>query len=217
MRARATTVVLPIALAAVLVVAVAWFGPRADSSPAAAPASHNLTRLVADAAIIVVAKVVGVTDGVTPQGEPYTEVTLTVARCLKGGLRDGSRHSFRQAGLVAARRMPDGSVLRELRPPGYPSWQEGEEVIAFLQAPTRRTGLLSTVGLEQGKFTRLGGRAANVAGNRGLFAGVAIRPDLLTAEERALLASTGPIDAATFTNLVARAVRDRWIESGAMR
>lgn len=197
--------------------AFAFFGPLADSSPAAGEAAYNLTRLVAEAELIVAGKVVRVTDGVSLQGLPYTEVTLAVMQCPKGGLNSGARHTFRQFGLVAPRRMPDGTLLRQLRPDGHPAWQEGEEVIAFLQAPARKTGLLTTVGLAQGKFTSTGGLASNEVGNRRLFEGVTIRADLLRPEDKSMLAAKGPVPTSTFVALLGRAVRERWIESGRMR
>jgi hypothetical protein len=46
---------------------------------------------------------------------------------------------------------------------------------------------------------------------------VRIDAALLRAEERAMLASKGPVDAATFARLVDRAVRENWIVAGKMR
>lgn len=193
-----------------------WSIPVAPARDAEPPAP-NFTRLVADARVIVVAKVIRVTDGIDAQGVPYTEVTLDVAECPKGGLAARERPSFRQYGLVAPRRLPNGQTLDTVTPREFPRWQEGEQVIAFLQAPARSSGLQTTVGLKQGKFSLLDGRAVNDLGNRGLFAGVRVADALLDARERAMLDSRGPVDAATFVGLVDRAVRGNWIATGQLR
>jgi hypothetical protein len=209
---RAARALLP---AAVLV--LAWSATSLAPAKDAVPTPHNLTQLIAEARLILVAKVVRVTDGINAQGVPYTEVTLDVAECPKGGVAAGERPSFRQYGLVAPRRLPNGSMLTTVSPGNFPHWQEGEQVVAFLEAPARRTGLQTTVGLVQGKFSLLDGRAVNGLGNRGLFAGVRVANDLLDARERAMFESRGAVDAATFVNLVNRAVRDDWIATGKLR
>jgi hypothetical protein len=204
------------ALVPAAVLVLAWSTSLAPAQDAAAPA-HNLTQLVAEAPLIVVAKVVRVTDGVNAQGVPYTEVTLDIAECPKGGLAAGERPSFRQYGLVAPRKLPNGRMLNTVSPPEFPRWQEGEQVVAFLQAPARKTGLRTPVGLRQGKFSLLDGRVVNGFGNRGLFAGVRVAEGLLDARERAMLESGGPVDATTFVRLVDRAVRGDWIATGQLR
>jgi len=200
--------------AAVLV--FAWSTSLAPAKDAAA-APRNLTQLVAEARLIVVAKVIRVTDGINAQGVPYTEITLDVAECPKGGLAVGERPSFRQYGLVAPRKLPNGRMLKTVSPPEFPRWQEGEQVVAFLQAPAHKTGLQATVGLAQGKFSLLDGRVVNGLGNRGLFVGVRAADGLLDTRERAMFDSRGPVDAATFVKLVDRAVRGNWIATGQLR
>ena len=188
------------------------------------PAAHavklkpqNLTQLIADADQIVAGKVTSVTDGVNERGMPYTEITIAVADSAKGQLRGGKRYTFRQFGLLEPRKMPNGRVLVAVTPEGFPQWQQGEQVIAFLHRPATRTGLQTTAGLAQGKLTLLNGRVANEFNNRGLFEGVKISDDLLTEKERAMLKSQGPVDAATFVGLVGRAVNENWIGTGEMR
>lgn len=203
-------------LAVALVAALTASLPPVPAQSTGLPA-RNLTRLVGDAELIVVAQVMRVTDGLTPQGEPYTEVTLGIHECPKGGLRGGTRHTFRQFGLVAPRKMPDGRMLLAVSPDGYPHWQEGERVIAFLEQPETRTGLQTTVGLAHGKLNLLDGRAVNELGNRGLFDGVRFSGGLLTERERAMIASRGPVDAATFVGLVGRAARENWVGTGKLR
>ena len=189
-------------------------------SPAAHAAKlrqQNLTRLITDAEQIVAGKVTRVTDGVTDRGLPYTEITIAVADSAKGELRGGKPYTFRQFGLLEPRKMPNGRVLVAVTPEGFPRWQEGEQVVAFLYRPANRTGLQTTAGLAQGKLTVVNGRITNEFNNRGLFDGVKISDDLLTDKERAMLKSQGPVDAATFVGLVGRAVNENWIARGEMR
>jgi hypothetical protein len=188
------------------------------------PAAHavklkqqNLTQLITDADQIVAGKVLRVTDGLTPSGLPYTEITIAVADSAKGELRGGKRYTFRQFGLLEPRRMPNGRVLVAVTPEGFPRWQQDEQVVAFLFRPAKRTGLQTTAGLAQGKLTVLDGRIANEFNNRGLFEGVKISDDLLSEKERAMLKSHGPVDVATFVGLVGRAVNENWIAKGEMR
>jgi hypothetical protein len=188
------------------------------------PAAHavklkqqNLTQLITDADQIVAGKVLRVTDGVSPSGLPYTEITIAVADSAKGELRGGKRYTFRQFGLLEPRRMPNGRVLVAVTPEGFPRWQQDEQVVAFLFRPAKRTGLQTTAGLAQGKLTVLDGRIANEFNNRGLFEGVKISDDLLSEKERAMLKSHGPVDVATFVGLVGRAVNENWIAKGEMR
>jgi hypothetical protein len=189
-------------------------------SPAAHAAKlrqQNLTRLITDAEQIVAGKVTRVTDGVTDRGLPYTEITIAVADSARGELRGGKPYTFRQFGLLEPRKMPNGRVLVAVTPEGFPRWQQGEQVVAFLYRSASRTGLQTTAGLAQGKLTVLNGRIANEFNNRGLFEGVKISDDLLTEKERAMLKSQGPVDAATFVGLVGRAVNENWIAKGEMR
>lgn len=199
---------------AVLAAAVVLGAPAAH---AAKLKQQNLTRLIADADQIVAGKVTLVADGVSERGLPYTEVTIAVADSAKGELRGGKSYTFRQFGLLEPRKMPNGRVLVAVTPEGFPRWQQGEQVVAFLYRPANRTGLQTTAGLAQGKLTVLNGRIANEFNNRGLFDGVKISDDLLNEKERAMLKSQGPVDAATFVGLVGRAVNENWIARGEMR
>ena len=189
----------------------------APSAQAAKLKPQNLTRLIADADQIVVGKVTRVVDGVTPRGLPYTEVTIAVADSAKGELRGGKTYTFRQFGLLEPRRISANRVLVAVTPEGFPRWQEGEQMVAFLHRPAKLTGLQTTAGLAQGKLTMLNGRVANEFGNRGLFEGVKISDDLLSDKEREMLKGSGPADAATFIGLVGRAVSENWIARGEMR
>ena len=197
------------------VAAAVLLGPPA--AHAAKLRQQNLTRLITDAEQIVAGKVTRVTDGVTDRGLPYTEITIAVADSARGELRGGKPYTFRQFGLLEPRKMPNGRMLVAVTPEGFPRWQQGEQVVAFLYRSASRTGLQTTAGLAQGKLTVLNGRMANEFNNRGLFEGVQISDDLLTEKERAMLKSQGPVDAATFVGLVGRAVNENWIARGEMR
>lgn len=216
MRPPALRLVRPLAVAAaVLGTALALLPALAEQS--AELRRQNLTQLITDAQMIVGGKVLRVADGVSPKGLPYTEVTLSVQYSIRGTLGGGATYRFRQFGLVAPRKMPDGRMLLAVSPAGFPRWQEGENVIAFLQKPASKTGLQTTCGLAQGKLNVLDGKVFNELDNRGLFDGVEINDALLSRNERAMLASRGPADAATFVSLVGRAVSENWIASGQMR
>jgi hypothetical protein len=201
--------------AAVLGTALALLPAVAEQ--AAELEQQNLAQLIADAQMIVAGKVLRVADGVSPKSLPYTEITLAIQYSLRGSLRGGATYKFRQFGLVAPRKMPDGRMLLAVSPAGFPHWQEGEHVVVFLQRPAARTGLQTTCGLAQGKFNVLDGKVFNEFDNRGLFDGVKIDESLLARNERAMLASKGAVDTATFVGLVGRAVKEDWIATGKMR
>jgi hypothetical protein len=202
---------LPVALAATLALLA---GPAAHATKLK---PQNLTQLIADSQSIVAGKVTRVTDGVSPSGLPYTEVTIAVSDSAKGELRGGKSLTFRQFGLVQPRRMPDGRTLIAVTPEGFPHWKVGEQVVAFMHKPASRSGLQTTAGLAQGKLNVLDGRVTNEFNNRGLFEGVKIQDHLLSPKERAMLSSQGAVDAATFVGLVGRAVNENWIATGEMR
>jgi hypothetical protein len=197
--------VLAIALAA---------APVADATKLEA---RNLTQLISESQSIIAGTVKAVTDGIDANGVPYTEVTIAVSSSAKGGHADHSEYTFRQFGLLAPRTMDNGLEYLAVSPAGFARWQEGESVVAFLYKAASLTGLQTTSGLAQGKLAAFNGKLVNEFGNAGLFEGVEVAEGLLSAEESAMLASTGPVDAQTFMNLVSRAVAEGWIENGEMR
>jgi hypothetical protein len=203
-----------------LVPALALLGAALAALPAAATqlVPANLTRLIGQSDLIVSGKVESVTDGLDAKGVPYTEVTIAVGASAKKKLAARSDFKFRQYGLLRARKMPDGRFLVAKAPEGFPSWTKDEQVVAFMYKPAAKTGLRTTVGLAQGKFTASGGRLANEQHNQGLFTGVQVNPGLLTSSEAAMLRSpAGAVDTVTLMSLVNRAVAGQWIEKGAMR
>jgi hypothetical protein len=200
--------------------AAALLAGAAMALPAAAVqlAPANLTRLLSQSDLVVSGKVTNVTDGIDAKGVPYTEVTLLVGSSAKKRLDTHSEFKFRQYGLLSSRKMPDGRFLVARAPEGFPTWTTDEQVVAFLFKPASKTGLRTTVGLSQGKFTASSGRLANEHQNRGLFAGVEVNPGLLTPSESAMLRGpAGAVDSATLMSLVNRAVAGQWIEKGVMR
>lgn len=201
-------------------VAAALLLGAAAALPAAAMqlAPANLTRLIGQSELVVAGKVKNVTDGVDAKGVPYTEVTIAVGSSAKKKLAARSDFKFRQYGLLASRKMPDGRFLVAKAPEGFPTWHKDEQVVAFMNKRAAQTGLRTTIGLSQGKFTSTGGRLANAQFNQGLFAGVKVDAGLLTPAESAMLAgTTGAVDAATLMSLVNRAAAGKWVEKGAMR
>jgi hypothetical protein len=178
---------------------------------------QNLTQLISDASSIVHGTVESVTDGIDANGVPYTEVTLAVGSSAKGKAKEGESLTFRQFGLLKPRTFPNGKTLLATTPQGFPTWREGETVVAFLRQPARLTGLQTTTGMGQGLFRQVNGRLVNDYRNVGLFDGVTITDTLLTDEHRSMILEPGAVDAATFVDLVGRAVEGNWIESGEMK
>jgi hypothetical protein len=188
--------------------------------PAAALAStvapNNIVHLLEGAQDIVVGSVIDVHDGIDARGVPYTEVLLDVGETVRGA--NAEAVVFRQFGLLQPRKLASGKTLYATRPPGWPEWRTGERVLVFLTPPARETGLRTTVGLAQGKFTIVGNRLQGSDGERALFDRIASTTGLLDENERALIErSTGDYDANTFIALVRRAVANRWIETGSLR
>lgn len=199
------------ALLAALVMAVA---PVAQATKLR---TQNLTQLIAESDSIIAGVVKRVSDGIDESGVPYTEVTILVSDATKGRVQKDSEYTFRQFGLLKPRTMANGHQYIAMSPEGFPRWQRGESVVAFMYKPASRTGLQTTAGMAQGKLTLNDGLLANQFGNAGLFEGVEIDPAKLTPADREMLGTVGAVDAATFMSLVGRAVEGRWIETGEMR
>ena len=178
---------------------------------------QNLVDLISQSDSIVAGTVKKVSDGIDDKGVPYTEVTIAVGATAKGGIEKQKDYTFRQFGLLEPRTYPNGHKLLAMTPEAFPTWHEGEYVVAFLFRPASRTGLQTTVGLAQGKFSLANQRMVNEFNNAGLFEGVDIDPALLTREEQAMLRSAGPVDMSTFMGLVGRTLENRWIEGGQMK
>ena len=110
--------------------------------------------------------------------------------------------------------MEDGRTYLGVSPDGWPRFTTGEEVFLFLYKKASVTGLRTTVGLLQGKFTRSDGGFVNEIANRDLFKNVSVNPALLTPAEQKMLKTTrGALNPSTFVSFVRRAVENRWIEN----
>jgi len=178
---------------------------------------QNLTQLITESQSIVFGTVRSVTDGIDANGRPYTEVTLAVGDSAKGAIAEGGEYTFRQFGLLKPRSLGNGKTLLAVTPEGFPRWNAGETVLAFLYRPATHTGLQTTAGMAQGKFTLTNGEFANEFNNAGLFEGVEISPALLSPEQQNMLTTPGAVNATEFADLIGRAVTEQWIENGEMK
>jgi len=171
---------------------------------------RNIVDLIEISELIVTGTVVDISDGFE-NGVPYTEVTVNVEESLKGNVPDV--YTFRQFGLLEPRSVGNGLRFVGVSPDGWPKFEVGEEVLLFLYKEAAKTRLRTTVGLFQGKFTKVNRQYENAIRNRGLFQGVSAAQGLLNpAEERMLEAKGGPVQSGTLTSFVRKAVRGRWVE-----
>ena len=186
---------------------------------------QNLGQLTEMADIILVGKVVEMTDGLAENNLPYTEITFEVSRLIKSSgdkfndrpkwerrqLSDrAGRHTFtyRQFGLLKPRDMGNGMALAATLD-GFPKYAMNEEVMVFLYKPAGLSGFRTTVGLAQGKFSIKNGKMVNRINNRHLFANMEIEREKLREEERHMFTQrSGPLDANMVINLVSRAVKE---------
>ena len=176
----------------------------------------NVVDLLANSELILRGTVTNITDGVDSRGIPYTEVTLHVADSIRGQVTGD--YTFRQFGLLKPRDMGNGKTNLMVTPAGWATYSKGEEAILFLNKKAAWTGLQTTVGLGQGKFTVSMAGATNQSNNSGLFQHVTVDPSLLgTKEQRALMTQQGPVNVNAFVSLVKQAVNGQWVETGRMK
>ncbi len=186
---------------------------------------QNLGELTELADIILVGKVIEMTDGISDHKLPYTEITFEISRSLKTnttdlttrpkwerprkGIRQNRRtFTYRQFGLLKPRDMGDGKTLA-VTLDGFPKYTMNEEVMVFLYKPASQSGLRTTVGLAQGKFSIKKGKMKNIINNRQLFSNMEVeREKLPMAEKHMLTQRSGPLDANMMINLVSRAVKE---------
>lgn len=203
-------------VALAMVVACAFAGTQAM---AASAKRVNLVDLIQHADTIVAGRVAHVTDGFDDNGIPYTEVTLTVAKKIRGQNVTDS-FTFRQFGLLKPRTMPSGKVAMATVPDGWASFRKGEDVTIFLYAPARLTGLRATVGLNQGKLAVVNGKIKRNEFNASLFDDLSFDPGLLTGSEQTLISkgkAKKDLEIDQFLSLVRRAVDEDWVGNGRMR
>ena len=175
---------------------------------------QNVVDLIEHAEIIIRGDVVEVTDGIE-NNIPYTQIRVKVKESLRGGV--SGTYTFRQFGLLEPRKMGNGLVNYMVTPAGWSTYRQNEDVILFLYTSAKKTGLRTTVGLGQGKFSINGGRAVSQQGNVGLFGGMSIDGSLDKTDSEMLQTTRGSVSAETFLSFVRRAVNDRWIETRRLR
>jgi hypothetical protein len=183
----------------------------------AAPVAHeNLADLVAQSEVILFGTVDQVSDGVSDERVPFTEVTLDVTESFKGAA--SGRYRFRQFGQQGQRGAKGGPDRLAFSPPGFPRWAQGERVLVFLPQPARHTGLRTTVGLSRGKLTEVQGQFESRGGIAGLFENLVVEADGLTPDQIDLLnGAAQPVDSGVLLALLRRAVDENWVEHGIMR
>lgn len=175
---------------------------------------QNLAMLLRDSQSILIGTVTKVTDGYSDNGAPYTQVTIQIGESLKGATGKDGTYTFRQFGLLKARKTPSGHIRLAIRPEGFPIWRENEQVMAFLRHPARLTGFQTTAGLGFGKLTLADGKAQNQFFNAGMFDDISVNRSLLSADESSMLETRGAVDIGTFVGLVRKAVEQKWVETG---
>ena len=186
---------------------------------------QNLGQLTEAADLILVGKVIEMTDGLANDNLPYTEITFEVSQTIKSGgyqfvtspkwerkkttaLSGRQTFTYRQFGLLKPRDMGDGKTLA-VTLDGFPKYTVDEEVMVFLYKPATQTGFRTTVGLAQGKFSINKGKMRNIINNRHLFANMEIERETLQASERQMMTQrSGPVDADMMITLVSRAVKE---------
>jgi hypothetical protein len=199
---------------------------------------QNMVDLISLSEMIIVGKIVSVTDGFDANNVPYTEVSIEVKEAIKGNV--GKTYTFRQFGLLKPRDMGNGYINLNVTPDGWPTYQENKEVLLFLYKAAALTGLRTTVGLFQGKFNIENGQISNTINNMGLFEKVSVKTrevseaelSSLTRQEQEqllkeleaeklvvnkLLNAKGPVDAEIFISFVRKAVNENWIGERRMR
>jgi hypothetical protein len=189
--------------------ATLWLTPLHASSVK----HQNIVDLIDLAEIIVSGQVAELRDGIDTNGVPFTEIAILVSESIRGDV--SGTLTFRQFGLLTPRQMPDGRVNLNVIPDGWPMFVRGEEVVLFLYQAAPLTGLRTTVGLFQGKFTLQNDGLVNAINNQGLFKNVAVDPATLGDLEQKMVAQgSGALRPDTFVNFVRRAVNENWIQSG---
>ncbi|MCL1035823.1 hypothetical protein L2750_01445 [Shewanella submarina] len=178
---------------------------------------QNLKQLISASESILSGQVQSVTDGISPQGLPFTEVTIKVNSAAKGKHAKDSTYTFRQFGLTEPRMLENGNKMLAVSPEGFPRWHANETVIVFMHEAASLTGLRTTAGMAHGKFTVQGGKVSNEFGNYGIFDNLEFADGALSESENRMLSVAGAYNAADFMSLVGKAVSEQWISNGKMK
>jgi hypothetical protein len=194
-----------------LVVSIAMFGATAQATMVL---PQNLEQLESRAGLVFVGRCTSHTTELGARGLAVNVFTFEVIEPVKGPARKGAHIEVRQFGSGA----PNASGLIA-HIPGLPSYRVGQEVLLFLNPPSR-IGLTSPVGLWQGLFRVVRDRA----GKRQIIVGPSRREMLLRgvdatkyaaderltdAEKRLLTRLPGRVDVTTFCSLVRKIARER--------
>ncbi|MBR9787768.1 MAG: hypothetical protein GYB40_07530 [Vibrionaceae bacterium] len=199
---------------AVLLSALTLFAPIAQ---AAQLQSQNLKQLIAESESIISGQVQTVTDGISEQGLPYTEVTIKVSDAALGKHAEGSEYTFRQFGLLKPRTLPNGNQMLAVAPEGFPRWNQEEVVVVFMHKAASLTGLRTTAGMAHGKFVIQGGKVVNEFDNQGIFENLEFADGALAPSEQQMVNTEGAYNAVAFMSLLGKAVSEQWISNGKMK
>lgn len=178
---------------------------------------QNLKQLITESESIISGQVQSVTDGISEQGFPYTEVTIKVGESALGNHAEGSEYTFRQFGLLKPRTLPNGNQMLAMAPEGFPRWNQDEVVVVFMHKAASLTGLRSTAGLANGKFVIRGGKIVNEFDNQGIFENLEFAEGALAPSEQQMVNTEGAYNATAFMSLLGKAVSEQWISNGKMK
>lgn len=185
------------------------------SADASTVKRQNLGDLIALGDIIIRGHITNVTDGIDANNVPYTEVTVNITETLRGNVT--GTYAFRQFGLLQPRDMGNGLVNLNTTLDGWARYAPDEEVVLFLYQAAPWTGLRTTVGLFQGKFTIEDGQVANIVDNEGLFENLSYRmgtaPTLDPKTEKMLQVTHGSVSEDVFMSFVRTSVQQNWFVS----
>lgn len=178
---------------------------------------QNLKQLIAESESILSGQVQSVTDGISEQGLPYTEVTIKVGEAALGSHAEGSEYTFRQFGLLKPRTLDNGNQMIAMAPEGFPRWNQDEVVVVFMHEAASLTGLRTTAGMANGKFVIQDGKVANEFDNQGIFENLEFADGTLAPAEQQMVNSDGAYSATTFMSLLGKAVSEQWSSNGTMK
>lgn len=175
---------------------------------------QNLERLESEAQLLFVGVCTSRTATIGPRGIPVNVFTFEVTEAVKGRLKKGSRVEFRQFGSD----VPHANGLT-LRVAGLPNYRVGQEVLLFLNRPSR-IGLTAPVGLSQGVFPVVRGAKGkreivlDPVRRKFLLSGMDIAKyaasSRFTASEQRLLSDLPKrVDVATFCSLLRKMGQER--------
>ena len=165
-----------------LVLTLAW---TAGSASATVILPQNLEQIESAAQRVFVAVCTSATAQTDVRGIPITVYTFKVSQAVKGDLKDGGAVVVRQVGNNTPG--PNGLVARIV---GAPSYKVGQEVMLFLNPPSR-IGLTAPVGLSQGVFNIV----TDPNGNRQIVLDPVRRRTLAAGVKPAKYAATGKLSA----------------------